>query len=199
MDVRQRAWRAVRRLRRVGGCACATVIEGVVERRLRRWSRSWLWSVRVWGSVRGARVCEGERSVVGFRGVRSARCAFASVCFVVAFLVSALGLSVRGSSCRSLVASRSRPRPLVSQLFCLSHACCYRRTRYCSCLLVGLTGPAPGAGLRAGACLFDPPLHIQLGVEIGRVGVPVLDALPRQQLREHLDVARIELRAGDPS
>ena len=49
-------------------------------------------------------------------------------------------------------------------------------------------------GLPAGPRLFDPPLHVELGVEVGRVRVPVLDALAAQQLGEHLDVARVELR-----
>ena len=52
--------------------------------------------------------------------------------------------------------------------------------------------------LAARAGLLDPPLHVELGVEVGGVGVAVLDALAAQQLGQHLDVARVELRAGDP-
>ena len=45
--------------------------------------------------------------------------------------------------------------------------------------------------------LLDPPLHVELGVEVRGIRVPILDALSAQQPRQDLDVLRVELRAGD--
>ena len=41
----------------------------------------------------------------------------------------------------------------------------------------------------------DATLHVELAVEISRVGVAIFDALAAQQAGEHFDVVAVELRA----
>ncbi len=51
----------------------------------------------------------------------------------------------------------------------------------------------PGPGL------FDPPLHVELGVEVRRIRVPVFHPLAAEKPRQHLDVVAVELRVGHPT
>src|SRR3954452_3590388 len=78
-----------------------------------------------------------------------------------------------------------------------SSACrtiCVRGTR-----VPPLTGRAllDRARLPARRIVGDPPLELQLGVEVGLLAMAVAEVLARQQLDEDLDEVAVELAAGD--